>query len=231
MSSVYVRSSDSEPLVLDVRDSNGAGLAGATGVRARIRRDSDGQFFDWADATYKGAGWTTLDGVAAELDAVNAPGLYGVAGGYPTAAVTNPVVDDHYLVIPANSGAPDTAGAILPPPAEFRVGFWADAVGLDAVVSATIGPEASDTLRLMAWLERQNLAVTAGLVSATIEVRDASGAIVVPTGAMTGPTAQGVFQRDVPGLGLAATANYLAIVTITDAQGAVTGYTAMPTVG
>lgn len=229
--SVYVRQTDPETIVLDVRDEAGEPLTGATGVLVRVRRDSDGQYFDWDDATYKASGWTTRDATATELDASSAPGLYGVAGGYPTPTVTNSVPDDRYLVIPCNSGAADTEDAVLPPPAEFRVGFWADAVGLDAVVSATIGPEASDTLRLMAWLERQGRPVSSGLVGATIELRDAGGSVVVPSAAMTGPTAQGVFQRDVPGLGLAATANYLAIVSITDAVGTVSNYTAMPTVG
>lgn len=42
----------------------------------RIRRNTDGYQYDWNDGTFKASGWTTLDGVATEPDAVNDPGAY-----------------------------------------------------------------------------------------------------------------------------------------------------------
>lgn len=97
------------------------------------------------------------------------------------------------------------------------------------VVSVTIGPEPTATLRLMAWLVRSGAVVTSGLVGATIQLRDAAGSVVVASAAMTGPTL-GVFRRDVTAVTLASSANYYAVVSITDASGTVSGYTATPTI-
>jgi len=229
--SIYVRKSDSEPIQLDVKDITGQPLLGATGVLVRIRRDSDGFWLDWDDNVYKAGPWIERDKLAFPVDPTLAPGIYVIGGGYPTASISNAVDDDHYLAFTVNSGAADTALAVLPPPMEFRVGFWADAIGLDCVLSATIGSLNPDTIKFIAWLERQNKTVTSGLISATIEFRDADGAIEIASTAMTGPDAQGVFKLDVPSIALTINSNFYAIVTVTDMQGAVVAYTATPTVG
>lgn len=228
---MIVRQADPEPIVLDVRDENRSPFIGATGVAVRVRRNSDGFYLDWTGNIYRSSGWTTLDRSTTAIDAVNAPGMYEVTGGYPTPSISNAVSDDHYIVIPVNTGAPDTVGAVLPPPHEFKVGFWADAIGLDCVVSATIGSASPDTLKLIGWLERQNIPVSSGLVSASIELRDASGVIVVPSTAMNGPDAQGIFEVEIPGVTLALSSNYYASITITDNIGSTKSYTATPTVG
>ena len=50
-----------EEIRLDVRDSAGDPVTGATGVLIRIQRASDGQFFDFDDDTFKATGHTERD--------------------------------------------------------------------------------------------------------------------------------------------------------------------------
>lgn len=220
-----------EPIRLDVRDGVGDPFTGATGVLVRVQRESDGEFLDFSDLTFKAAGWTTRDPATVAADASLLPGIYELTGGFPSGSVTNLVDDDAYIVYPVNSGAGDTFGAVLPPAGEFKIGWASDAVGLTAVVSATIGSAVPDTLELMAWLVRDADVVASGLVGATIEVQDVFGATVVASGAMSGPTSAGVFRRSVASVSLAIATNYVAILTITDANGAYTSYTAVPTLG
>jgi len=229
--STPIQTGRTEEIRLEVRTVAGNPLTGATGVRVRIQRASDGEFLDFDDATFKAAGWVTVDAALTEVNVSLLPGIYEVPGGFDSAAVTNLTIDDTYIVFPSNSGAPDTANAVLPSPGEFKVGWHADAIGLEAYVSATIGSAVPDTLQLMAWLVRNASPVTTGLVGASVSIQDATGTLVVGPGAMTGPTAAGVFRRSVPGTTLAVATNYIAILTITDANGAHTSYTAIPTVG
>jgi hypothetical protein len=78
-----------EPLELLAVDTNGAALTGVTTLVARVRRRSDGFFYDWSDSTFKtAASVTTITGSLSEVSATYAPGLYSVswpgaaAGGY-----------------------------------------------------------------------------------------------------------------------------------------------------
>lgn len=226
-----IQTGDTEPITLDVRDAAGSPHTGATDIGVRIRRLSDGEYLDWDDSTFKAFGWTELDRTTVEQDAALAPGFYEVAGGFDTQALTNAVLDDTYTVLPVKGAAADTAAAVMPAPAELKVGQWVDAVGLDLVVTATIGSLAADTLRMAAWLMRKGVPVTTGLVSATIAFESATGTVIAPAAAMTGPTARGIFTRDVGAISLANATNYVTVVTITDARGIVTRYQAQPTVG
>jgi hypothetical protein len=229
VNSERIQTGDVEAITLDVRGASGLPLVGATEVQVRIRRKSDGLYLDWDDLTFKGSGWTTLDETATEDDSTLAPGLYSTS--LDTGAVTNLAADDTLTVLPIKGAAPDTSTAVLPPPGEIKVGQWVDAVGLDLVTTATIGSAVSDTLRLAAWLVRGGAPVSTGLLSATVSMETAAGVSVVAAGAMAGPSALGVFTRDVPGVTLADATNYITVVTITDGLGAVTRYQAQPTVG
>ena len=142
------------------------------------------------------------------------------AGVYPVVVSIDhatPLVRDH-LVVSARVSQQDIDDV-------FDVG------GTELVCTATIGASSIDTLRLAAWLERGGSPVTSGLVSASVALEHADGTVVVPDAVMTGPTARGVFRRDVSGVTLVAAQNYLTVVTITDATGAVMRYQAQPTVG
>ena len=220
-----------EEIRVDVRDLSGEPLTGATGVQIRIQRASDGQYFDFDDDTFKAAGHTERDTTLVQVDSTLLPGIYELTGGFDSAAVTNLVANDTYIVFPVNSGAVDTENAVLPSPGEFKIGWHTDAIGLRAHVSATIGSAVPDTLQLMAWLVRNGQPVTTGLVGASVSIQDAIGTIIVGPGAMSGPNAAGVFTRSVPSVTLAAATNYIALLTITDATGQHTDYTAIPTLG
>lgn len=49
---------------------------GAAATSLKIRRGSDGYFYDWSDGLFKNTGWTTLSTTLAEMDATNLPGYY-----------------------------------------------------------------------------------------------------------------------------------------------------------
>lgn len=121
MSHVRIYAGATEPIVLYVLDLVGAELTGATDLFVRVLRESDGFLLDHSDDTFKGSGWTSLDGAAlGEIDATNAPGFYRLTGGLDSSAWTNAVADDNYHVIPIQTGAT----AVLPAPAELKVGQW-----------------------------------------------------------------------------------------------------------
>lgn len=223
-----IQTGDLEPIYVEARDKTGDPLTGATDLFVRLFRDSDGEFFDWADLTFKAAGHTTLNKLLTEVDATNAPGLYRVTGGFNTATITNASADDQYLVVPLQTPGTD---AVIPQPGELKVGQWVDGVGLDIVVSATIDAAVPGTLKLIAWLRRRGRPVSSGLVSATVSVHDNAGAVVVASAAMLGPSSDGVFRRDVPTVTLTAATQYYAKCTITDAVGVEVSVTAQPTIG
>lgn len=130
MSVVRIQTGATEPIEVFAVDSLGVALTGLTDLYVRIRRASDGKFLDWADMTFKSVGWTTLNKVLAELNATNAPGLYGVTGGINTGSITNVIANDTYTVYPLQT--PGTT-ARLPGPGQLEMGSWADK--LDAAVS------------------------------------------------------------------------------------------------
>lgn len=229
--STPIQTGRTEQIRLDVRDGLGAPFLGATAVMIRIQRASDGGMYDWNDNTFKTSGVTTLNKVLDEADVTNLPGIYELTGGFDSSAITNIVSDDTYVVFPVKGPAANTSGAVLPGPGEMKIGWYADGVGLNAFVSTTIDSASPGTMELMAWLVRNGSPVTTGLTGASVIVYDAAGATIVAAGAMTGPTAQGIFRRSVPGVSLAIATNYLASLTVTDAQGAQLAYTAIPTVG
>jgi hypothetical protein len=119
---VWVQTGAVEPIQTYIVDVVGTPITGLTDLYVRLRR-LNGHFLDWSDMTFKAAGWTTLDKLLTEQDAVNAPGLYEVTGGLDTSALTNAVDDDVYTVITRQT--PGT-NAIVPAPEELRVGRWAD---------------------------------------------------------------------------------------------------------
>lgn len=231
MSTSPIQTGRTEQIRLDVRTTAGVAVTGATDVLVRIQRASDGEYFDHDDATFKAAGWVDRDTATVEVDATLLPGIYEVTGGFDSSTVTNITDDDIYLVFPVKGPAADTADAVMPEPGEFRFGFFADDIGLAAFTSATIDSAVPGTLELAGWLVRNADVVTTGLVSATIEVQDIFGTIVVSSSLMSGPTAAGVFRLSVPGTSLAVATNYFSILTIVDSVSSHTSVTALPTIG
>lgn len=135
-----VQTGDVEQILFLVYDNTGQPVTGRTTIRVRILRTSDNWLYDFSDNTFKAAGHTTLDAAMVEIDATNAAGIYELVGGFDTAAITNPTVDDTYVIIPSQTTGDD----ILPSPTSFTVGQWADdiatmPVDVDTQLSSTHG--------------------------------------------------------------------------------------------
>lgn len=120
-----IRTGNTEPIDVYVTNRRSEPLTGLTSIYIRIRRVSDGYYYDWNDDTFKNTGWTTLDQVLTEVDATNFPGLYSLSGGWDTSAITNPAADDDYQILTLESPADE---AVLPGPMLIRVGQWVDQI-------------------------------------------------------------------------------------------------------
>jgi len=105
--------SDLEPIVAMVVDSNNTLLTGKTDIKIRIYRASDVYFFDWSDNTFKAFfSIVQLDQVLSEVNPIGAPGEYwldkvGHERGFNLATVTNAVANDIYHVRVIQDGAGD----------------------------------------------------------------------------------------------------------------------------
>lgn len=119
------RTGEVEQIRVFAIDGNSAPLTGLVDLYIRLERNSDGFLYDWADATWKGAGWTTLNQSIAEVDATNLPGLYELVGGFDPTAATNEAANDTYTVYALQTPG---VNARLPGPGTFRVGYWVDAI-------------------------------------------------------------------------------------------------------
>lgn len=134
------RTGEIEQIRVYAVDGNSAPLTGLSDLYIRLQRASDGYLYDWNDATWKAAGWTTLNQALAEIDATNLPGLYELTGGFDPSAATNEQANDVYTVYALQT--PGTT-ARLPSPASFEVGYWVD----------DIFTEFPDAIADQVWLE------------------------------------------------------------------------------
>lgn len=127
MASPIFRTNDVIPIeayIVDLQGAAATGLAaGAAGFR--VLRKSDNQFLDWADDTFKAAGWTTLTQDLTEVDATNAPGVYEYVGGWDTGSIVNIADDDTYDLIFVNVSA---GSVVLPAPVSLRLGQYVDSL-------------------------------------------------------------------------------------------------------
>ncbi len=117
-------------LILDVVR---AAITGAS-LTVKVWRSSDGKLLDFADATFKASGHSSLTAALTEHSASDNPGVYYV--DVPISTITNPNADDVYTFrIDQSSG---TTAVNLPAMGELRVGRWVDTIGtnLDAAVSS-----------------------------------------------------------------------------------------------
>ena len=93
------------PLEWLVVDKGGNALTGGTTFTAKVRRDSDGYFWDFGGGGFKNSAWTTLAQVLSEVDSTNAPGLYKSSTGFATSSNVTPGT---YTILYADTGT--TAG-------------------------------------------------------------------------------------------------------------------------
>lgn len=91
-------------------------VTGATNIKAKVRRDSDGLYLDWSDMTFKASPTQLLEDLA-EVDATNFPGEYQADLDLP--AVTNLNDHDIYQVTVVEDGSSIVAN--LPQVGEVQV--------------------------------------------------------------------------------------------------------------
>ena len=77
--------------------TRGGGITGLTLVARIFNGDDLSQFLDFNDGVFKSAGHTTPTVTLPPIDAVNAPGVYGLAGGFDFSAITIPTATQSLL--------------------------------------------------------------------------------------------------------------------------------------
>ena len=124
MTTVRVQTGDTERITALILDGSLVPLTGKTDILLSIRRDSDGQWFDFdaGELDFKASGWTTRQQAMTETDSTNAPGEYH--HDFDTSAITNAADDDTYQVRVEQS--PGTDAANVPQVGEIKVGQWVD---------------------------------------------------------------------------------------------------------
>lgn len=149
MSTVLVQTGETEPISALLIDSSRSPIVGLTNIEIRIRRASDGWYFDWDDDTFKVLGLvTTLTETLTEVDATGSPGVYHLdtvnhVGGFDTSAITNPAAGgDHYIFTLLQNGSPQDA-VNTPMNGELAVGDWVDFI--DQAVSSNATPSEVET--------------------------------------------------------------------------------------
>jgi hypothetical protein len=97
-----IQTGATEPIEVLVVDAFGDPLTGLTNIKVKIRRLSDGYFFDWSDNNFK-SNPTTLLQALTEIHAANFPGEYRLdtvdhVKGFDTSEIVNKAADDTYRV-------------------------------------------------------------------------------------------------------------------------------------
>lgn len=130
MDCVRIQTGATEQIVAVALDASLVALTGLTDLKLMIRRVSDGWSYDFADATFKVAGWGTRQQAMTEVSAANYPGEYQYT--WNTGAITNPTANDAYLLTVTQT--PGTTVKNVPQVGELKVGQYVDK--LDATVSS-----------------------------------------------------------------------------------------------
>lgn len=125
-----IQTNQKEPIVALILDSNGDELTGKTNIKIKIRRVSDGLYFDWNDNTFKApATATQLLETLSEVDSTYSPGEYELdtvdhASGFDTSKIVNANDDDVYFITAIQDGGSDAAN--VPLIGELKVGNYVD---------------------------------------------------------------------------------------------------------
>ena len=129
MSVVRIQTGATEPIEVLAVDSLRAPLIGLVNLEVRIRRYSNGEYFDWSDSTFK-ASPTNLYTILQPVDSTRSPGSYYLNTaphllGFNTSAIVNPNDDDTYRIVVEQLGTPQNA-TNAPWEGEIKVGDWTD---------------------------------------------------------------------------------------------------------
>jgi hypothetical protein len=104
-----------EPIVVVVVDIDNKPLVGKTDLVIRLRRQSDGKYYDWSDDTFKnGADVILLLQPLTEVSPIYSKGEYQLSTvnhvrGFDTSRITNPINDDIYFVFSFQTPGEDAA--------------------------------------------------------------------------------------------------------------------------
>ena len=162
----------------------------------------------------------TFDDIASRLPAALVGGRMDSDVGNIQAVVRALLIDEFWNELLAGHLGAGAAGRVLNTLTALPV----------IKVSCITTTSTPGTVRLLAVLERVGALIT-DPISATISLKDPTGAIVIADAAMTGPNADGVFRRDVASVTLADVTNFYADVSITDGIGTVRQAEITPTIG
>lgn len=130
MNCARIQTGQTEQIVALIVDANGDELVAKSDIKIRIRRLSDGYYFDWDDNTFKvGASVTQLLEALDPVDNTFSPGEYQLEtadhpNGFDTSKITNAADDDVYYVTAVQDGGTDAAN--VPLIGEIKVGSYVD---------------------------------------------------------------------------------------------------------
>jgi len=130
MNCVRIQTGQKEPIVALIVDANGNELTGKTDIKIKIRRLSDGFYFDWADDTFRSGGAVSqLLQALSEVSGTYSPGEYQLntashVDGFDTSVITNAADDDVYFITAIQDSGTDAAN--VPLIGEIKVGNFVD---------------------------------------------------------------------------------------------------------
>jgi hypothetical protein len=161
-----------EPVEIQLFQLTGYELIGSTDIAVQVRRQQDGYYFDWPNKEFRiSAQVSEFYQTLYEVSPSKSPGLYRLntpdhPGGFNTAIIVNPGVDDIYdVTVKTRSGTNYLYG--LPTGFEIKMGWLADKIiGLpgnvaDAVWNAihadhTVTGSFGDLMRRVVALQKEN---------------------------------------------------------------------------
>lgn len=141
MNVVHIQTGTKEPIEVMAVDADRARLVGLTNLKVKLRRVSDGGYFDWTDNKFKPSP-TQLYETLIPVDITNSPGEYKLSNGthidgFDTTEIDNPVANDVYRVAAVQDGDPQNA-VNFPQIGEIKVGGWVDYI--DQLISDNATP-------------------------------------------------------------------------------------------
>lgn len=141
MNVVHIQTGAKEPIEVMAVDSLRQRITGLTNLKLKIRRVSDGEYFDWADNNFKAAPGQLLETLV-PVDISLSPGEYKLdnvdhVDGFDTSEIVNPNADDTYRVVVVQDGVPRNA-VNFPQIGEIKVGGWVDYI--DQLISDNASP-------------------------------------------------------------------------------------------
>lgn len=168
MSTTITAERTSTDLPLELLVARGGGTTGLTCVVALRDGATDGDYLDFADGTFKSAGWTTRQSAMVEISATNAPGKYVLR--VDLSSLTIPAATDYLVAEYAVSG---TVTAVAQDVVELVASAYDLPADIDAELSGTHGAGA--------WTTATGFAVPGDAMDLVTDAVDASA--VATTGA------------------------------------------------